>query len=150
MNVHTGMMSGRRESTVQSSLSHIQFNVRTENITFYKDLFTFLGWDIEHEGEDVLGVSANGGASVWFIGNAKDVSNDYDGTGMNHFAIGAESQADVDAAAKHLTSKDVEMLFETPRHRPEFSSENSTYYQIMFESPDRMLFEFVYTGPKQD
>jgi hypothetical protein len=42
------------------------------------------------------------------------------------------------------------MLFETPRHRPEFSSEDSTYYQIMFESPDRILLEFVYTGPKQD
>lgn len=68
---------------------------------------------------------------------------------MNHLAIGAESQADVDAAAEHLSSRDVAMLFETPRHRPEFSGEDSTYYQIMFESPDRILFEFVYTGPRQ-
>jgi hypothetical protein len=40
------------------------------------------------------------------------------------------------------------MLFDTPRHRPDFSqSPDHTYYQIMFESPDRILFEVVYTGP---
>jgi catechol 2,3-dioxygenase-like lactoylglutathione lyase family enzyme len=129
----------------------MQFMVQTENVPFYKDLFTFLGWGIEHEGEDVVGVSSGKDSiSLWFIGGAKQVNNDYDGPGMNHLAIGAESQADVDAAARHLTAKGVKMLFETPRHRPEFSSEDSTYYQIMFESPDRILLEFVYTGPKQD
>ena len=40
-------------------------------------------------------------------------------------------------------------LFETPRHRPDFAhGEDTTYYQVMFESPDRILFEIVYTGPK--
>jgi hypothetical protein len=35
-------------------------------------------------------------------------------------------------------------------HRPEFSmSTEETYYQVMFESPDRILFEVVYTGTKQ-
>ena len=135
---------------MQSGLSHIQFMIRTEHLPFYKDLFTFLGWGIEHEGDDVIGVSGTDGTSLWFICGAKEVGNDYDGPGMNHLAIGAGSQADVDAAARHLTSKDVEMLFETPRHRPEFSGDDTTYYQIMFESPDRILFEFVYTGPKQD
>lgn len=127
----------------------MQFNVRAENVPFYKDLFGFLGWKTEHEDEGVFGASGTDGASVWFIGEVKDVSNDYDGPGMNHLAIGAESQADVDAAAAHLTGNGVEMLFETPRHRPEFSGEDTTYYQIMFESPDKILLEFVYTGPMQ-
>ena len=135
---------------MQSGLSHIQFNVRAENVPFYKDLFSFLGWGIEHDDSGVVGVSEKHGVSIWFIGEATDVSNHYDGPGMNHFAISAESQADVDTAAVHLRSKDIEMLFETPRHRPEFSGDDTTYYQIMFESPDRILFEFVYTGPKQD
>ena len=135
---------------MQSGLSHIQFNVRAENVPFYKDLFSFLGWGVEHDGSGVLGLAGKNGESIWFIGEAKDVSNDYDGPGMNHFAIGAESQADVDAAAEHLTGKGVEMLFETPRHREEFSGGGNTYYQIMFESPDRLLLEFVYAGPKQD
>lgn len=135
---------------MQSGLSHIQFNVRAENVPFYKDLFTFLGWGIEHEDAGVVGVSGKNGESIWFIGEAKNVINDYDGPGMNHFAIGAESQADVDTAAAHLTEHGVDLLFETPRHRPEFSGDSTTYYQIMFESPDRILLEFVYTGPKQD
>ncbi len=135
---------------MQSGLSHIQFNVRAENVRFYKDLFTFLGWGVEYETDEIVGLAGKNSESIWFIGEAKDVSNDYDGPGMNHFAIGAESQADVDTAAEHLTKQGIEMLFETPRHRPEYSSDDTTYYQIMFESPDRILFEFVYTGPKQE
>jgi hypothetical protein len=35
-------------------------------------------------------------------------------------------------------------------HRPEFaSSEAGTYYQVMFRSPDGILFELVYIGPRQ-
>jgi hypothetical protein len=50
----------------------------------------------------------------------------------------------------YLKQHGIKALFETPRHRPEFSgSEAETYYQVMFESPDRILFEVVYTGPKQ-
>jgi hypothetical protein len=68
---------------------------------------------------------------------------------MNHLGIGAASQVDVDAAVAYLAERGVAALFETPRHRPEFSgSEEQTYYQVMFESPDRILFEVVYTGPK--
>jgi len=43
----------------------------------------------------------------------------------------------------------VALLFETPRHRPEFAqSPEQTYYQIMFETPDRILLEVVYIGVK--
>jgi hypothetical protein len=47
-----------------------------------------------------------------------------------------------------LKESGIPHLFETPRHRPEFSEGDNTYYQVMFESPDRILFEVVYTGPK--
>jgi catechol 2,3-dioxygenase-like lactoylglutathione lyase family enzyme len=133
-----------------SGLSHIQFNVSPENVPFYDELFTFLSWNKEYEAEGVVGFSGKNGESVWFTGPVKEVDNDYDGPGMNHLAIDAAAQADVDEAAAFLTGKGVEMLFETPRHRPEFSGEDNTYYQIMFESPDRILLEFVYTGPMQD
>jgi catechol 2,3-dioxygenase-like lactoylglutathione lyase family enzyme len=83
------------------------------------------------------------------MGVVTDVANDYDGPGMNHLAIGTEAQADVDATVDYLRGHGVELLFETPRHRPEFSrSDDQTYYQVMFESPDRILLEVVYTGPK--
>ena len=89
--------------------------------------------------------------SLWFIGYVKPVSNDYDGPGMNHLAFSVPAQADVDAAAAYLTARGIALLFETPRHRPDFAhGEDSTYYQVMFESPDCILFEIVYTGPKAD
>lgn len=134
---------------MQSHLGHIQFNVRPENLGYYKDLMTFLGWEAIYEDKEMLGVAARAGASLWFSGQVKDVRNDYDGPGMNHLAIGAEAQADVDAVVAFLRGREVALLFGTPQHRPEFAqSPDQTYYQVMFESPDRILLEVVYTGPK--
>ena len=142
---------------MKSSLSHAMILVRPENMGFYRDLFGFLGWGTIFDGDvggglPMLGVSGErgeGGESLWFAGQVNEATNDYDGPGVNHLAIGTESQADVDETAAFLTERGVELLFETPRHRPEFSSgEGKTYYQIMFASPDRILWEVVYTGPK--
>jgi catechol 2,3-dioxygenase-like lactoylglutathione lyase family enzyme len=135
---------------MQTGLSHILLNVRPENMAFYRDLMAFLGWKTLYEGDGMLGVGGKGEESLWFGSQVKEVANDYDGPGVNHIGIGTATQADVDAVVSYLRDHHVEPLFETPRHRPEFSeSEEHTYYQVMFESPDRILFEVVYTGPKQ-
>ena len=136
---------------MQSALSHIQFNIDPSNIGFYKELLDFLGWKVIFEMEGMAGLQGKGDASVWFMPQAASAANDYDGPGMNHLGIGVESQSDVDEAARYLTGKGVEALFETPRHRPEFAMEEGrTYYQVMFKSPDNILFEVVYTGLKAD
>ena len=136
---------------MRTHIGHIQFNVAAANLPFYRDLLAALGWQTLYDTEDFIGAADERGASLWFIGQVKPVSNDYDGPGMNHLAISAGTQADVDAVAERLTGRGVPMLFETPRHRQEFAhSEADTYYQIMFESPDRILFEVVYTGPKAE
>lgn len=135
---------------METRLGHIQINVNAANIAFYRDLFAFLEWPVIHDGDGMLGVSGKSNDSLWFIGGANDAANDYDGPGMNHIGLATGSQADVDAAARYLDDLGVAPLFETPRHRPDFAmSETDTYYQVMFESPDRLLFEIVYTGPKQ-
>lgn len=134
---------------MQTNLSHIQLNVRPDTMGFYKDLMGFLGWQPLVDTPEMLGVGCKQGSSLWFVAGANEAANDYDGRGMNHIGIGADSQADVDAAAAYLDERGLQALFETPRHRPEFSrSEDETYYQVMFESPDRILFEVVYIGPK--
>ncbi len=136
---------------MQTQFSHIQFNVKAENVGFYSELFSFLGWQTLHAGDGMLGVGDKNGGSLWFVNHPgiKEVSNDYDGPGVNHVAIGTAAQADIDAAATFMREHDVELLFDTPRHRPEFSGgEGTTYYQIMFESPDGILFEIVYMGAK--
>jgi catechol 2,3-dioxygenase-like lactoylglutathione lyase family enzyme len=136
-------------TAMRTHLAHMQLNVHPQNMPFYNDLMAFLGWTTIFGNDEMLGVAGKNGESLWFAGQVKEASNDYDGPGMNHLAIGTETQADVDAVAAYLTQHDVELLFETPRHRAEFSgSADRTYYQVMFETPDRILVEVVYTGPK--
>jgi catechol 2,3-dioxygenase-like lactoylglutathione lyase family enzyme len=134
---------------MKTQLAHMQLNVQQANLPFYRDLMLFLGWSIIYETDDMLGVGDANNTSCWFVGYVKEVANDYDGPGLNHLGIGATSQADVDATAVFLQEHGVPALFETPRHRPEFShNPEQTYYQVMFETPDRILLEVVYTGPK--
>lgn len=134
---------------MQTHFAHIQFNVQPANLPFYKELMAVLGWRTLYDAEGMLGVAATSGGSLWFAGQVNQANNDYDGPGMNHLAFGTASQADVDTVAAALAERGVELLFETPRHRAEFAhGADQTYYQVMFESPDRILFEVVYTGPK--
>ncbi|MGH2588500.1 MAG: VOC family protein [Dehalococcoidia bacterium] len=133
---------------MRTGLDHLQVNVRPENVGFYRDLMSFLGWHDIFAGEGFFGMGGTSG-SLWFISNeVKDVRNDYNGPGVNHVGISAESEADIAAVVAYLTERGVEMLFETPRHRPNPNREGHTYYQVMFESPDRVLFEVCYNGPK--
>jgi catechol 2,3-dioxygenase-like lactoylglutathione lyase family enzyme len=134
----------------QSSIGHLQFNVQPENLPYYRDLLAFLGWQLWHDTADMLGMGhPNGGASLWFSGKCNEVKNDYDGAGFNHLGLSVPNQEDVDATVDHLRNLGVTLLFDTPRHRPEFTGdEQSTYYQVMFETPDRILVEVVYMGPK--
>ncbi len=133
---------------IKSAIGHLQVNINPQNKAFYKDLFTFNGWTTIYEDEGSIGVLSEPGASLWFIGCANASINDYDGAGTNHIALSVPNQGDVDLMVNYLREHNVACLFETPRHRPDFSSDpNMTYYQVMFESPDRILFEVVYTGP---
>lgn len=135
---------------MQANLGHLQINVDPKNQAFYQELFKFLEWQVLYQDENILGVGDENQCGLWFVEGLKQAANDYDGIGMNHLAISVKSQADVDAAADYLKAKGVEALFDTPRHRAEFSEgPDETYYQVMFRSPDNILFEVVYTGPKE-
>lgn len=135
--------------TIQAaSLSHIQVNVDPANLDFYRDLFDQLGWTRLYDQDGMLGVEASNGPSLWFMPQAARGSNDRDAAGVNHIAAGAASEDAVDATVDWLRERGVACLFETPRHRPEFAmGPGETYYQVMFTSPDGVLFEVVYTGP---
>ncbi len=129
---------------MSSKLAHMQMNVNRDHLDFYKDLATSVGWTPIHEDDGMLGVAASDGTSIWFVDMVNDVYGDYDGCGLNHIAFGVDSVEDVDKAAAWLTERGIEHLFGTPRHRPEFSADDTnTYYQVMFESPDKLLFEVV-------
>ncbi|MCS7002544.1 MAG: VOC family protein [Dehalococcoidia bacterium] len=132
-----------------SALGHLRFSVDLAHLAFYRDLFAFLGWKEWFASDAMLGVGDPNGVSLWFAGATKPAGNDYDAPGLNHCALHADSVATVDATTRFLAERGVAPLFDTPRHRPEFAeSPDHTYYQVMFESPDRILFEVVYIGPK--
>ena len=135
---------------MQTKLKHLELHIAQANLPFYRDLFDFLGWKTIYANDEMLGTGDANESSLWFVAHVKEgVANDYDGPGVNHIAVGAESIADVDSTVTYLQDRGVPALFETPRHRPEFTQDTAaTYYQVMFESPDRVLFEVVYTGPK--
>ena len=130
---------------VQSTLGHIQCNVYPQNLAFYKELFSFMGWPLLDESPTMLGVGRDVFHSLWFFGGANNSANDYDGPGMNHIGLLVQAQDEVDQVVEFLRERGIAPLFDTPRHRPEFSYDaDHTYYQVMFESPDRILFEVVF------
>ena len=136
-----------------SWIHHLLFRIDMANVPFYRDLFTTLGWDVAQEDEDVLGVVGANGELIEFTGTYHpDVTNDYDGNGLNHLAVGVESVADVDAFVAYMAERGIVPLFGTPRHRPDFAkystAEDGDYYQVMFESPDTILLEVIFAGPR--
>lgn len=134
---------------MKTRLGHLVFFTDQQNVGFYRDLFGFLGWKTIYDEGDIFGATDGGTCDVWFEGLANGANNDHDGAGLNHLAVITETQAEVETAATYLRGKGVELLFGTPCNRPEHaSSENDLYYSAMFESPDRILLEVVYTGPK--
>ncbi|MBI5356912.1 hypothetical protein HZB78_04895 [Candidatus Collierbacteria bacterium] len=109
----------------------------------------FIGWEVIFEGKEAIGYKSGTNGDLWFckVGLAK--TSDYDQKGVNHISIRVENLADVDETKNYLEKNSVKMLFDTSRYRPEFTSrDDENYYQIMFESPDRVLFEIVYIGTK--
>ncbi len=135
---------------MKSHLYHLQFNINfKQNIKFYKDLFEFLGWSVIFETDAIIGFKNATNGDLWFLDSKKKEVQDYDATGLNHIAIRVSEQKDIEELIKYFETQSVDMLFGTPKHRPEFaSSEEETYYQIMFKTPDNLLFEIVYIGKK--
>jgi hypothetical protein len=132
---------------IKSAMGHMQIFIDAQHVDFYKELFKFLEWSVLYEDKMSVSVGDKNGISLWFDPIIKDTKNDYDGIGMNHLALAVFSQRDVDETVLWLRKKGIPTLFNTPCHRPDFSDgPEYTYYQVMFESPDRILFEVVYTG----
>lgn len=135
---------------MKSQLYHLQLNIDFEsNSSFYKDLMEAMGWNLIFEDKNMMGYKTEESADLWFIDSDSKEKQDYDSVGVNHISIKVGELKNVDEITSQLEKNGIQMLFGTPKHRSDFAaSEDDTYYQIMFESPDRILFEIVYVGPK--
>ena len=109
-----------------------------------------LAWSPIFEMEHTIGYRSNTTGDLWFVHAQKQQKSDYDAYGVNHISLRVDFAKDIDTIAKFVTEQGIELLFDTPKHRPEFSpSESETYYQIMFKTADNILFEVVYIGKKE-
>ena len=134
---------------MKSHLNHIQININPKNMVFYKELMKFLGWSVIFEDEEFAGYGSGQEGSVWFVKSPKSDQSDSDMVGISHVGLSVSEMKDIDEAVTFLKSKEIECLFDTPKHRPEFAgSKDETYYQVLFRSPDNVLFEIMYTGKK--
>ncbi|MEX0895389.1 MAG: hypothetical protein WDZ94_00445 [Patescibacteria group bacterium] len=134
---------------MKSHLYHLQLNIDFENLNFYKNFMEFMGWSVIFEMEGVIGYKSHTNGDIWFVEADKNEFSDYDTEGVNHISLRVDTMSNVDEMKNYLEEKGIKMLFNTPLHRPEFTdSDSETYYQIIFESPDKILFEIVYVGAK--
>jgi len=135
---------------ITAPLYHLQINVDfAKNASFYRNFMSLLGWHTIFESSEMAGFGLEGSASIWFVGNGATEAMNYDLKGVNHISFKVPKLEDVDKVIDFLTESGIQTLFDTPRHRPEFStSEKETYYQIIFETPDGLQVEVVYTGIK--
>ena len=85
-----------------TSVDHITFSVRPANVSFYRDLLTFLGWQLMYDSPETFGVSNGQQTSLDFGPVTTNVANDYDGPGMNHLGIPTATQAEA-----HNRSSDI-------------------------------------------
>lgn len=132
---------------MKSSFYHIQINIDfKKNKKFYKDLMEFLGWQVIFATDDTAGYKSDTNGDLWFVDSLKKEIGDYDQIGLSHIAIRVEDQKNIDQVVEFLKSKGISPSFDTPRHRPEFSDEGKTYYQVIFETPDKTQIEVVYIG----
>jgi len=107
-----------------------------------------LGLKVERDADGVTAHQDNG-QNLWFSPTSlPQEERNWDTPGLNHFAFAAESPVIVDAAVEAIRDLGIEPLFGTPCERPEYSDEVETYYSLMFATPDRFLFEVVYSGPR--
>ncbi|HRN96557.1 MAG TPA: VOC family protein [Candidatus Levybacteria bacterium] len=133
---------------MNSSLAHIQVNVDFANISFYKDIMNFLGWKELYADDAMAGYAGENGLSVWFSQAPEGGSHNPSTMGLSHIGIQTDTLGNVDKVVTYLKDHGIQTLHNTPAHRPEFSSEGQTYYQVIFESPDKILFEVMYAGQK--
>lgn len=83
---------------------------------------SFLGWSIIFEEKNVIGYKSDHSGDLWFVDSANKEQSDYDCVGVNHISIRVGNQKDVDKSSLFLQKKNINMLFNTPRHRPEYVS----------------------------
>lgn len=124
-----------------------QINIVADNASFYRDVLSHLGWSITFEDRNMTGYWNELNGELWFVDTQKKRLSETDNLDVRQITIKLPTKIDVDHAQLFLEKRGVKMLNGTPKFRPELSTQkDELYYQIIFESPDKIRFEVLYQG----
>lgn len=131
---------------IKTSFNHLQIYVADRKVSFpfYKELLTYLGYEVIDDDGVHLGMS-NGFMDIWL----REVSEEFQANGyhrknvgVNHFAFSVSEKEDVDKFYREfLVPREIKVLYGSPKLFPEYSEK---YYAVFFEDPDRIKLEVVF------
>jgi catechol 2,3-dioxygenase-like lactoylglutathione lyase family enzyme len=132
---------------MKSALGHIGINLSSveESFTFWKDLLSFLDFEIQPDGNHF---DATDGHTSLCVQVTKPGYHDprfhRKRTGLGHIAFQVESAAMVDSFVEgFLSPRRIETLYGGAKAYPDYGQ---SYYAVYFEDPDRIKIEVVYEG----
>ena len=131
---------------IETSFNHLQIYVSDRKISFpfYKELLTYLGYQLVDEDESHLGMR-NEPTDIWLKEVPKEnksLGYSRRNVGVNHLAFGVSKREDVDKFCQEfLIPRGIKPLYDSPRHFPEYTEK---YYAVYFEDPDRIKLEVVF------
>ena len=82
----------------------------------------FIGWNVIFETNEVVGYKSKTNGDLWLVKSENFKPNNYDGIGVNHISLRVDTILNVDEIKNYLETNNIKMLFNTPKHRPEFAS----------------------------
>lgn len=124
----------------KGNLVHVYLNVSNPNLSFsfYKQVLGYLGYEIEYEDEENLGLN-NGSSEVWLRVTTGSSRFDRADTGINHLAFEVASQEEVEKFVERIiTPNRIPLLYDSPKI---FEMFNKRYYAAYFEDPDGIKVE---------
>jgi len=131
---------------IKTTFNHLEIYVSDKKISFafYKDLLSYLDYEVILEDEDHLGMK-NGSSEMWFKEvpeDGKEGKYSRRNVGLNHLAFGVSKKEDVDKfVGEFLVPKNMRMLYDSPKPFPQYTE---NYYAVYFEDPDKIKLEVVF------
>lgn len=127
---------------MKPNLVHVFLNVTDKSISFpfYKDILGNLGYEVEFEDNDNLGMN-NGQTEIWLRPSYSSDPQKFDrrAVGINHLAFRVETTEEVDRFVREIIlPKGMRVLFDSPKTFPAFTKD---YYAVYFEDPDGIKIE---------
>ena len=124
---------------MKASFDHVKINV--SDPSFYKDLLTYLGFELGKVYAHGFGAKSDG-IGVWVFKTPKKYERgfNFQATGLNHLAFHVSSNDEVDKFySGYLLAKDIPIMHE-PKEYTEYN-QGRGYYAVFFQDPHGMKLE---------